>query len=258
MNWGLSFMAESNTVQYQGVADQAQAALGQFVAEIQDRLGRDLTSVTVVGSATGADFQVGVSDVNTVLVLTRVERTHLEAIRGMARGLRKHRMALPLLMTYQYIARSLDVFGVEFLDFQLSARTVLGQNPFEDLTFKPLDVRHQCERELKAMLIRLRQGYMASAGNRRMLRDVLVSTGKTLLPYLRAMVWLNQGDRVNSIHGTLDQAQERLAVDTGTLDTLIQWRNPKVKASIEDLAAGFDATYAMVLKLADWVDSHEE
>jgi hypothetical protein len=63
---------------------------------------------------------------------------------------------------------------------------------------------------------------------------------------------------VNSIPGTLDQAQERLAVDTGTLDTLIQWRNPKVKASIEDLAAGFDATYAMVLKLADWVDSHEE
>ncbi|MCF7975324.1 MAG: hypothetical protein K9N55_16025 [Phycisphaerae bacterium] len=250
-------MVESNTVQIEGVADQAQAALGQFVVEMQERLGKDLTSVTVVGSATGPDFQAGVSDVNTVLVLTRVERSHLDTISGMAKGLRKRHMALPLLMTPQYIERSRDVFGVELLDFQLSGKTVLGENPFSALTFERSDVRLQCERELKAMLIRLRQGYIASAGNGRMLRDVLVSSGKTLLPYLRAMIWLNQGDRVSSIQGTLDQAGERFEVETATLETLIQWRNTKVKVQNEALIAGFDATYGVILKLADWVDSHE-
>ncbi|NQV31139.1 MAG: hypothetical protein HQ515_00505 [Phycisphaeraceae bacterium] len=246
-----------STMQLAGVASEAHAAVGQFVVDMQERLGHDLASITVVGSGTGPDFKSGVSDINTILVLTRVERSHLEVISQMAKGLRKRHMALPLLMTPEYIERSRDVFGVELLDFQLSGKTVLGENPFDGLTFERSDVRLQCERELKAMLIRLRQGYMASAGNARMLRDVLVSTGKTLLPYLRAMVWLNQGERDNSIQGTLSQARETLAIETSTLELLLQWRNTKVKAPKEALVAGFDATYAMIVKLADWVDSHE-
>ncbi len=246
-----------STKPWAGVASQAQAAIGQFVADMQERLGPELASITVVGSATGPDYQAGVSDINTVLVLSRLDRSALDVISGMGKGLHKRHMALPLLMTPQYIERSRDVFGVELLDFQLSGQTVLGDDPFEGLTFERSDVRLQCERELKAMLIRLRQGYMASAGNVRMLRDVLVSTGKTLLPYLRAMVWLNQGQRDNSIQGTLSQARESLSVETSTLELLIQWRKPKAKVSKEALIAGFDATYAMILELADWVDNHE-
>ena len=250
-------MTESNTGQFEGVAAQAQASIGQFVADIQDRLGDNLVSATVVGSAAGPDYQAGISDINTVLVLSNLDRTGLDAISGMGKSLRKLHMALPLLMTPEYIKRSLDVFGVELLDFQLSGKTVLGDNPFEGLAFERSDVRLQCERELKAMLIRLRQGYIAGAGNTRLLRDVLVSSGKTLLPYLRAMVWLNQGDRISSIQGTLDQARETLGAETSTLELLIQWRNPKVKVAKEALVLGFDATYAMIEKLADWVDSHE-
>jgi hypothetical protein len=246
-----------NTMPLAGIASQAHAAIGQFVADMQERLGHDLVSITVVGSGTGPDFKVGISDINTVLVLSGQDRSALDVISGMGKGLHKRHMALPLLMTPQYIERSRDVFGVELLDFQVSGKTILGDNPFEGLTFERSDVRLQCERELKAMLIRLRQGYMASAGNTRMLRDVLVSTGKTLLPYLRAMVWLNQGDRDNSIQGTLSQTREALAVETSTLELLLQWRDPKVKAPKEALVAGFDATYAMILTLADWVDSHE-
>ncbi len=250
-------MAESSFVQYEGVASQAQAAIGQFVVDIQEHFGADLINVTVVGSATGADFQVGTSDINTVLVLSRLERSHLDVMSSMIKSLRKHSMALPLLMTPQYIERSRDVFGVELLDFQLSGKAVLGDNLFSGLSFERSDVRLQCERELKAMLIRLRQGYMASAGNVRLLRDVLVSSGKTLLPYLRAMVWLNQGDRENSIQGTLSQARETLGIETAALDTLVQWRNTKVKVKSDALILGFDATYTVIEQLADWVDSHE-
>jgi hypothetical protein len=246
-----------STIPLAGIASQAHAAIGQFVADMQEHLGPDLTSITVVGSATGPDFQAGVSDINTVLLLSRLDRSGLDVISGMGKGLHKRHLALPLLMTSEYIERSRDVFGVELLDFQLSGQTVLGDDPFEGLTFERSDVRLQCERELKAMLIRLRQGYMASAGNVRLLRDVLVSSGKTLLPYLRAMVWLNEGDRENSIQGTLSQARETLGIETAALDTLVQWRNTKVKVKSDALILGFDATYTVIEQLADWVDSHE-
>ena len=251
-------MTESeSTVPLAGIDSHAHAAIGQFMADVQERLGHDLNSVTVVGSSTGPDFQPGISDINTVVVLSRLERSGLDAISALAKGLRKRHMAMPLLMTPAYIERSRDVFGVELLDFQLSGQTVLGDDPFEGLTFERADVRLQCERELKAMLIRLRQGYIASAGNKRLLRDVLVSSGKTLLPYLRAMIWLTKADRVNSIRGTLGQARESLTIETSTLELLIQWRNTKVKVQNEALTDGFDGTYATIGKLADWVDSHE-
>lgn len=244
-------------VPMQGVAEAAQPAVEQFVVEIQERLGQDLRSVTVIGSAAGSDFQPGVSDINTVLVLKELHRKHLDGMTGLAKSLRKRRLALPLMMTPAYIERSRDVFGVELLDFQLSGQTVLGDDPFKALTFERSDVRLQCERELKAMLIRLRQGYVASAGKSRLLRDVLVSAGKTLLPYLRAMVWLNQGTRDSTIQGTLNQAREILQIDTAALNNLVQWRNPKVKVDADTLVIGFDQAYAVILKLADWVDAHE-
>ena len=67
------------------------------------------------------------------------------------------------------------------------------------------NVRLQCERELKAMLVRLRQGYIAAAGDQRMVRDILISTAKGLTPLLRAMLWID-GCRPAEDHG-FDPAQ---------------------------------------------------
>jgi len=239
------------------IAPPAQAAVEQAAASLREHLTPDLQSITVVGSAATEDYQPGVSDVNTVLVLQQLTRRQLETLSNLAKSLHKLHLAPPVLMTVQYIERSRDVFAVELLDFQLFGVTVWGENPFVDLTFVKSDVRLQCERELKAMLIRLRQGYMASAGNTRMLRDLLVATGKSLLPYLRAMVWLMDGTREPLLRKTLDQAGQTLAVDTSVLNRLNQWRDGKMKVPGEALIAGFDDAYDVILKLTDWVDSHE-
>ena len=61
-------------------------------------------------------------------------------------------------MTPHYLACSRDVFPVEFLDFQLVHETILGEDPFVSLQVDKAHVRLQCERELKATLVRLRQG----------------------------------------------------------------------------------------------------
>ena len=98
-------------------------------------------------------------------------------------------------MTPAYIDRSRDVFGIELLDFQLCHHTVLGDDPFAALSFAKVDVRLQCERELKASLIRLRQGYLAAGGNVLLVRDVLIAAVKALAPLLRAMLWLTDRER---------------------------------------------------------------
>jgi len=228
-----------------------------FAEKLIEELGENLQSITVVGSSLTEDFKPGQSDINTVLVLGRQTLGLLKSITPLAKTMRKKRISPPLLMTPSYIERSRDVFGVEFLDFQLTHRTVLGDDPFTSLTFNKKDVRLQCERELKAMLIRLRQGYIAAAANKKLVRDILISTAKGLVPLLRAMLWLKGIDRVAKSEPTISKAASEFTINMESLITAVKWQHQKGRLSELDMENVFESIYSTVEQLALFVDKLE-
>jgi hypothetical protein len=232
-------------------------AIDALAERLQAALGENLQSITVVGSSLTDDFKPGHSDINTVLVLGGQSVDSLNAIAAMAKPMRRLKLSPPLLMTSSYIERSRDVFGVEFLDFQLTHRTVLGDDPFAALTFEKKDVRLQCERELKAMLIRLRQGYIAAAANNRLVRDILISTAKGLSPLLRAMLWLQDVERASCTEPTFSKAAGEFSFSPDSLTDTAKWRHEKTRVSTAEMENAFTSIYATVEQLADTVDKLE-
>lgn len=228
-----------------------------FAEQLVATLGDNLRSVTVVGSSLTEDFRPQDSDINTVVVLSEHKQNSLNAIAAMARPMRKKKLSAPLLMTPSYIERSRDVFGVEFLDFQLTHQTVLGDDPFSALTFDKKDIRLQCERELKAMLIRLRQGYIAAAANRRLVRDILISTAKGLTSLLRAVLWLKDVERPTDSEATFVKAAGEFSTNMDALVTAGKWRHEKVRLSETEMENAFETVYATVDRLAGIVDELE-
>ena len=228
-----------------------------LTAHLETSLADNLAGITVVGSALTDDFRAGASDINTVVLLKRHDIAALKAIALMAKPLRKQRLSPPLLMTEAYIDRSRDVFGVEFLDFQLTHQTVLGNDPFAALTFAKSDVRLQCEREFKATLIRLRQGYIAAAGNNKLTRDVLIATAKGLAPLLRAMLWLKDVDRPQTMETTFSKATEVFSVALDAAVTAERWRYEKTRLTDTEIAIAFEDIYAATDRLAEIVDALE-
>jgi hypothetical protein len=224
---------------------------------LRTQLADNRSSISVVGSALTGDYRPGVSDINTVLVLQKVETAALNVIAALAKPMRKQHLSPPLLMTTFYIKRSADVFGIEFLDFQLTHQTVLGNDPFESLTFAKADVRLQCERELKATLIRLRQGYIAAATHKRLVRDLLIAAAKGLAPVLRAILWLKNVERPRTMPGTWHTAAREFAVNLNAVVAAEQWRYEKAKPSEGDLEDAFESVYAAVDRLAATVDALE-
>ncbi len=244
-------------VKMDSIPESIQQTLKDFMRDIQAALPGQLASVTVVGSCLSTEFRSGLSDINTVLVLHEQGQNQLKALAGLAKAMHKKHIAPPLLMTADYIERSRDVFAVELLDFQLSGQTILGENPFVSLTFGKNDVRLQCERELKAMLVRLRQGYIAAGGKIRLMQDVLVSTAKSLLPYLRAILWLQQGTRRPETQATLDDAEKDLSVGASPLREVLDWRYSKPRLRDSDIERAYDSLYAFVDALALSIDQLE-
>jgi hypothetical protein len=225
-----------------------------FGERLLTALGDNLQSVTVVGSSLTDDFRPGQSDINTVLVLDRQNLSSLNAIASLAKPMSRKKISPPLLMTQSYIERSRDVFGVEFLDFQLAHETVMGEDPFASLEFDKKDVRLQCERELKAMLIRLRQGYIAAAANKKLVRDILISTARGMAPLLRAMLWLKDIDRTALAEPTFAKAAEEFSIDTNPLRSAIKWRHEKTRLSETEMENAFESVYKVVEQLSDIID----
>jgi len=229
-------------------------SIKDFAERLFAALGENLQSITVVGSSLTEDFKLDSSDINTVLVLGKQNTASLNSIALLTRPMRMIKISPPLLMTQSYIDRSRDVFGVEFLDFQLAHETIMGDDPFTSLEFDKKDVRLQCERELKAMLIRLRQGYIAAAANKKLVRDILISTAKGMLPLLRAMLWLKDIDRIARTEATFVKAAEEFSIDTNPLTSVIKWRHEKVRLSKNEMGNAYETVYSVVEQLSDIVD----
>ncbi len=228
-----------------------------LVERLQAGLGDNLKSVTVVGSSLTQDFEPKISDINTVVLLDIYDLPALNTMAVLAPSLSRHKISPPLLVTPFYIERSRDVFGVEFLDFQLVHETIVGEDPFAPMQFGKHAVRLQCERELKAMLVRLRQGYIAAAADRRMVRDILIATAKSLTPLLRAMLWLTDADRPKTMDSTLRRAAGEFEVDLGAVLAAHHWRHEKLRLTDAEIESAFVAVLDAVDRLTTIVDGLE-
>lgn len=236
---------------------QIRETLIGFVEKLRMALGDNLQSITVVGSSLTEDFRHGRSDINTVLVLAGHNLNSLNAIASLAKPMSKKKLSAPLLMTTSYIERSRDVFGVEFLDLQLTHQTIFGNDPFESLNFDKKDVRLQCERELKAMLIRMRQGYIAAAGKKKLVRDILISTAKDMAPLLRAMLWLKDIERDASTEETMNKAGKEFSINLDSIARANKWRHETVSPDYTEIESMFESIYSAVERLSEIVDRHE-
>ena len=251
-------MTQSNTnLKLDALDVRIRDVMNTFAQKLLAMLGDSLKSITVVGSSLSEDFKPGHSDINTVLVLGRQTVDSLNAVASLAKPMSRRKLSPPLLMTSSYIEQSRDVFGVEFLDFQLTHLTLFGDDPFAPLTFEKKGVRLQCERELKAMLIRLRQGYIAAAANKRLVRDILISTAKGMAPLLRAMLWLKDVKRPSRTEPTFSKAADEFSFSTDSLTTAVKWRHEKIHLSTVEMENAFASVYSTVERLADIVDKLE-
>ena len=248
---------KKNELKIDALPIQIRETLLPFADKFIAILSENLQSITVVGSSLTIDFKPGQSDINTVLVLNAHTLDSLKSIASHAKSMNRKKISPPLLMTSSYIERSLDVFGIELLDFQLIHQTIFGNDPFSTRTFEKKDVRLQCERELKATLIRLRQGYIAASANKKLVQDILISSVKAMSPLLRAMLWLKNIDRPKETELTFTKTYEHFSINTESLINTEKWRHQKIHLDESLVNDTFVSIYTTVEQLSEIVDKLE-
>lgn len=165
----------------------------EILAEkLQEVLGEQLRSVILYGSAAAGDHTGKESDYNILVVTTRLGVPELTALGRLAAQWRRAGNPPPLFFTPDRLRSSADVFPIELMDMRDSRRVLHGEDVVETIEVRPENLRLILERELKSVLIQLKEGFLLTEGKPKPVRQLMVDSLSTVLVLFRAALRLYQ------------------------------------------------------------------
>jgi len=236
------------------IQDKINKRFKPFLDEVLNIYKDTLHSISIFGSALTDDYNPKSSDINSVFVLNTMDLNFLKRFAPLGKKYGKKRIASPLIMTPEYIKSSLDVFPVEFFNLKLLHSTVYGEDIFRDLEISAADLRHQCERELKSRLIALRQGYLSSLGNRKILTRSFVDSFSGYIPLFRSIIFLLGQKAPESSADVLAALQDAAGMNTGAFQMVLNIKTKSIKPTGDKLNSIFKEYYKAVEQLGDITD----
>jgi len=93
-----------------------QTIIEPFLLDVLTNYKENIISIYIIGSAVTKDFHPKYSDINTLIVVKENKIPFFDFIAILGKRYGKKRIRAPLIMTRDYINRSLEVFPLEFLE----------------------------------------------------------------------------------------------------------------------------------------------
>jgi hypothetical protein len=159
--------------------------LKELVSRLKEAAGKNLESVVLYGSGTTGNYRPGASDLNVLCTLVTMNVHELQLVAPAVKWwTQEQKEPPPLFFLTEELQRSTDVFAIESLDLQRSHRVLYGIDPVAGLEV-PMNLhRVQVERDLRLLLMRLRQHVLLAGKNELEYTLVLrksISSAMTLL-----------------------------------------------------------------------------
>jgi hypothetical protein len=173
---------------YQRFTVPLRSLIEQFAERMQLVAGPSI-GLTIFGPAVTGSIRSG-TRIESVLLLESIDLTMLRRLASAGAQSHAEHFAPPLVMTRPSLLSSRDTFPLELLAIQQQHVTVLGDDVFDGLTFEPRDMRLECERELRTMLLAMRQALLVSGGDETSLDALQRHAEMGLLRILRGLLWL--------------------------------------------------------------------
>ena len=227
----------------------------EIIADYKNLFGDDLVSIILYGSATGQDYRPGKSDINFMIVLSEEGIERLELAFSSVRKWLKRKVAIPLFLTEDYVATSLDAFPIEYLNFQRNYTLVFGKDILKGLSFNPDFIRLQCEREIKGKLLVLRETFLETGGKGRPLREVIGKSIPAFIAIFEALLYLKGKDLPQEKRGIIRATAEVLDIDAGVFERLLDIKEEKVTRGDTEIMNLFKDYLREARKLSKQVDA---
>jgi hypothetical protein len=164
-------------------------------------------------------------------------------------------VAIPLFLTESYVDTSLDVFPIEYLNFQRNYALVFGKDILKDLAFDREFIRLQCEREIKGKLLILRQAFLETSGKGKSLKEVIGNSISAFVAIFDALLHLKGQDLPRTKREVVKATAAEFDMDAALFEKVLDIKDEKVKPGDMEIMGLFKDYLREVRKLAKLVDT---
>ncbi|HTZ47479.1 MAG TPA: nucleotidyltransferase domain-containing protein [Verrucomicrobiae bacterium] len=160
--------------------------LEELVSRLKEAAGKNLESVVLYGSAASGTYKPGTSDLNVLCTLVTIDVHELQLLAPVVSWwTQEEKEPTPLFFLSEELQSSTDVFPIESLDAKRAHRVLYGSDPVAGLEI-PMNLhRVQVERDLRLLLLRLRQHVLHAGKNELEYTTILKRTASGVLTLLR-------------------------------------------------------------------------
>ena len=162
----------------------------EFKSDYTTLFGDDLLAIILYGSGARGEYVPKKSDLNFLIILSDDGIERLGDAIDVVATWQKRSIPVPLFLTRGYIESSLDTFPLEFFNIQSAYQIIYGEDILRDLAIKKDNLRHQCERELKAKLLLLRESFLQAHGEARQLKELINQSLPAFISIFKALLYL--------------------------------------------------------------------
>lgn len=172
-------------------------SIEEFGRSVAAALGERLVSLVLYGSAARAGDAGSRGGrrgrgggANTLLICDPVDPAVLTALEEPTTAWTRSGHPAPIILSIKEWRTSSDAFAIEYEDIRAAHRLIAGRDPWQGISVRREDVQRQLEQELMGKLVRLRQSYVAAAGDAGQLTALVAQSASGFFTMLRTLLRL--------------------------------------------------------------------
>ncbi len=233
---------------------QKEKDLHELVEKLKQAAGSNLRCVVLYGSAATGEFHPGHSDLNLLCVVERLDAGELEKLNAAAEWWTRKKHPAPLVFGLEELQRAADVFAIELLDIQARRRVLYGDDVIARLTVPMHLHSQQVERELRANLIRLRQGFLVTPRHLKTLLGLMTASVSTFAALFRhALIALGE-PAPESKRAAVERLATKLGFDASAFYAVLDAREGKRREEHIDVLETFRSYLVAVTHVTEEMD----
>jgi predicted nucleotidyltransferase len=236
------------------IPETPEEIFSEFADDYKAAFGAALETIVLYGSGARGQYKPGHSDLNFMVVLSPDGIDTLDRALPLIQKWRKRNVAVPLMLTRNYIESALDTFPIEFLDMRQFHKVIYGKDLLESLEISNVDLRRQIERELRGKLIYLRQGFLGTAADRETLREMVASSVPAFAAIFAALLFMKGQEVPQSRTEIVQHVSEYFELNRSVLQNILNVRHGSWRGSTVQLQELAQNYIAEIRKLVDLVD----
>lgn len=234
--------------------------LDDFIKDLKTIFEDRLKCVFIYGSKSSLEQEQLCDDINLMIITQDlcgedIKKCSLPAQKWMGKGLFKKKNPEPVFIGENEWFNSADVYAMEYSDIKENHRVLYGADYTEQIDVKKEDLRIQCERETKNLLMKFRSHYLLYANSKKTIEYSFLPAIKSCMAIFKAILRLKDIEVPKSPHEITDKINRICAIDKTLFEKLLCQKEKHCHMTKSEIYTTADKIVSELTKLLEYINN---